>query len=299
MILLTGADGFIGTHIMAALQGSDLGDVHTLSRRGEIQCDLERDVPTLPHRYDAVIHCAGTADPARAEALNHHGTERLLQALETAPPRHFTLISTVHVYGSNPGEDVAEDCFLRPDTEYARSKIRAEKLCEQWCRDHDVELTILRPALTAGQGMHGRLATMAAAIARGRYVHIRGNGATRSLVLATDLARAVVGTLHTPGVFNVTDGRARTVIELGDAMATNLARDKRILHAPAFWMRLASAPFPSLRAKVATLTTSCTYSNARLCAALPDWHPYDTVEVIARRDPDYPYQQPLDDGHPE
>lgn len=289
MVLLTGGSGFIGSHILKALEGAGL-EAETLSRHGTIACDLEREVPVLERVYDAVVHCAGTADPGRAEALNHHGTDRLLQALETRPPRHFTLVSSVHVYGADPGTDVDEQTFLRPDTPYARSKIRAEKSAEKWCAEHGVELTILRLALTAGRGMHGQLATMADAVARGRYFHIRGNQARRSLLLATDAARAVVGTLSIPGTFNVCDGRDRTVIELGDAMAANFHADKRIVHAPAFWVRLAAAPFPALRAKVKTLTTSCTYSGGRLRAALPDWNPYDTVEVIARRDPSYPYQ---------
>lgn len=290
-VLLTGATGFIGSHVRRAL--SDM-EVHTLSRA---ECDLERQTPVLTRSYDAVVHVAGTDEAARADALNNEGTKRLLKSLEAFPPRTLTLISTVHVYGRNPGEEVAEDTFLRPDTEYARSKIRAEKECESWCAAHGVTLTILRPALVAGSGMHGRLAEMAAAVRQGRYFHIRGNVARRSLVMACDVAKAVRLTLGLPGVYNVCDGYNRTVRELADAMTRNFGTDKRLLTVPLTPLKLFATvarvvtPLRSLISadKLQTLTASATFSNRRLTEAT-GMKFYDTVEVIARRDTDYPYE---------
>lgn len=290
-VLLTGATGFIGSHVRRAL--SDM-EVHTLSRA---ECDLERQTPVFTRSYDAVVHVAGTDEAARADALNNEGTKRLLKSLEAFPPRTLTLISTVHVYGRNPGEEVAEDTFLRPDTEYARSKIRAEKECESWCAAHGVPLTILRPALVAGSGMHGRLAEMAAAVRQGRYFHIRGNVARRSLVMACDVAKAVRLTLGLPGVYNVCDGYNRTVRELADAMTRNFGTDKRLLTVPLTPLKLFATvarvvtPLRSLISaeKLQTLTASATFSNRRLTEAT-GMKFYDTVEVIARRDTDYPYE---------
>lgn len=149
-ILLTGASGFIGSYILEELRSAGI-EPDTLSRRegATCVCDLERETPVLGIGYDAVIHAAGTDEAGRADALNNEGTKRLLAALDTAPPRHLTYLSSVHVYGSDPGTDVEESCFLRPDTEYSRSKIRAEKTLEKWCAEHGTTLTILRPALTA------------------------------------------------------------------------------------------------------------------------------------------------------
>ena len=352
-ILLTGATGFIGRHLLPLL--SDCR-VDTLGRSpsSTIPCDLETTVPTLPSsssspslppsnsspcpsdspctavfrgeapegsaapssprtqsavfrgeapeesaapRYDAVIHLAGTADPLHADPLNNHGTKRLLQALEPCPPRHFTLVSSVHVYGNDPGEDVPEDCFLRPDTPYSRSKIRAEKACEEWCARHGVTLTILRPAPVVGPGMHGNLAHMAEGVRRGTYMHIRGNQALRSLVMVDDLVSVIRQTLGVPGVFNVTDGKPHTLKEIADSMARNFSANKRVLSCPDGLLRWTFRlfgwlpPVASLRAKYINLTTSATFSSAALQAALPSFDPYDTCAVMARTHPTYPYRQ--------
>lgn len=292
-ILLTGASGFIGSYIMEELRSAGIVP-DTLSRQqgATYVCDLEHDTPALETCYDAVIHAAGTDEKGRADALNNEGTKRLLTALEARPPRHITYLSSVHVYGSNPGTDVEESCFLRPDTEYSRSKIRAEKALEKWCAEHGTTLTILRPALTAGRGMHGRLAVMAEAVARGRYMHLRGNPAVHSLVMADDVARAARLTLGVPGVFNVSDGIAHSVISIADAMAANLGTDKRVLSFPAGlakWV-LRLCPLKKPRRAYAKLTTSATFSNKALTEAT-GLKPYDTVEVMARRHPEYPYRE--------
>lgn len=292
-ILLTGATGFIGSYITEELQGAGIKP-DTLSRHegATYVCDLEKVSPEISTSYDAVIHAAGTDDPARADALNNEGTRRLLEALEQNPPRHITFLSSVHVYGNDPGTDVEESCFLRPDTPYSRSKIRAEKLLEQWCEAHGVTLTLLRPALTAGRGMHGRLARMADAVSRGNYMHLRGNTGVRSLVMADDVARAVRLTLGLPGIFNVSDGKEHRIIDIADAMAANFSTDKRILSMPRGVVKwgLRLCPIPKLKNTVATLTASATFSNKALVEAT-GLQPYDTVEVMARRHTSYPYRE--------
>ncbi len=295
-ILLTGATGFVGRHLLPMLEDYA---VHTLGRSPgcDIVCDLEWDTPRLERSYDMVIHLAGTDDYDRADALNNHGTKRLLHALEAFPPRCFTLMSTVQVYGDDPGEDVDENCFMRPDNPYSRSKIRAEKEVEEWCGHHSVRLVVLRPAPIAGNGMHGRLARMAEAVRRGRYIHIRGNDARRSLVMVCDVVSAICATAGMEGVYNVTDGACRTITELADAMACNFANDKRLLVVPSTPLKAlasVSALLPPLHRRINNdilrrLTTSATYSNKKIVEAAGIRF-YDTVEVIARREKTYPYE---------
>lgn len=294
-VLLTGATGFVGRNIMARLGGLR---VDTLSRSASaaVRCDLMCETPVFSKHYDVVIHAAGTDNPLYSDELNNEGTKRLLKGLEVLPPRHFTLISTVHVYGLDPGEDVKEDCFLRPDTPYARSKIRAEKSVEQWCADHGVSLTILRPALTVGAGMHGRLSHMADAIVKGRYFHIRGNKARRSLVMVDDLAKAVCLTFGVNGVFNVSDGREHTVVDIANAIAANFKEDKRVLTMPRGFiewpLRLFGwlSPVRRVKDRYKVLTATATFNSQALFEAT-GLEPYDCVEVMARRDPKYPYKE--------
>lgn len=291
-IFITGADGFIGSHLLRQLAAENVKP-DTLSRHPEatIVCNLENDVPQISRKYDVVVHLAGTNDDARADSLNNHGTRRLLEALNCFPPTQFIYISSVEVYGLNPGEDVAESCFLRPDTPAARSKIRAEKTVEKWCADHGVVCTILRPASVIGDGMHGLYARMANSVSRGYYMHIRGNTAVRSLVMVDDVANAIRLTFGVPGIFNVTDGHAHSIIDIADAMAANFDTDKRILFIPGGLVKWGLLLFPlsSLKSRHTILTRSATYSNNKLCENVP-FSPFHTVDVMALRSNDYPYR---------
>ncbi|MCM1319982.1 MAG: NAD(P)-dependent oxidoreductase [Muribaculaceae bacterium] len=299
-ILVTGATGFIGSYFMRLLESEGYKPDY-ISRRPDatIACDLEKDIPLLSRRYDVVVHMAGTADDSRADVLNNIGTRHLLEGLENVPPRQIIYISTVHVYGNDPGEDVEESCFLRPDTPYSRSKIRAEKTIEKWCADHGVLCTILRPASVIGNGMHGRYAFMADSVSKGYYMHIRGNEAKRNLVMADDLAAAIRLCFGVPGVYNVTDGLAHGIVEIADAMAANFATNKRILSLPKGLIKwgLRLCPSSKLKEMYKALTTTATFSNKKLTQTI-DFKPYNAVEVMARRQSDYPYMDKPQDIKP-
>ncbi|MCM1006206.1 MAG: NAD-dependent epimerase/dehydratase family protein [Prevotella sp.] len=292
-ILVTGATGFIGGYIMERLEGAGYKpDVLSRKPGVAVVCDLENDVPELNKHYDIVVHAAGTDEFSRADALNNEGTKRLLRALEGNMPGQIIFLSTVNVYGKNPGEDVEETCFLRPDTPYSRSKIRAEKSIEKWCEQHGVMCTILRPAATVGRGMHGRLVKMADKVSRGYYMHLRGNEGVRSLVMADDVANAVAQTFGVPGVFNVTDGLSHSVIAIADAMAANFNSNKRILSLSSGLVNTGLKLFPvvGLKRLYAELTAKATFSNKKI-SAVADFQPYNTLEVMARKHPDYPYKE--------
>lgn len=284
-ILLTGDAGFIGSHISEYLCASGLTP-------DTLQCDLETNTPVIPHRYDVVIHADITEDERHADTLNNQGTERLLTALEECPPARIILISSVDVYGSDPGMDVREDCFLRPDTPFSRSMIRAEKKAQAWCASHHAGCTILRLAPTFGNGMCGAWAEMADKVCRGKYMHIRGNKAVRSLLCAYDAARAVGLAIELDGTYNVTDGAAHTMIDIADAMAANFATDKRILSLPAGLVKwgLRLVPVGAWRRAYIKYTRSMTFSDKKFIDAT-GFTPHDTVEVMSRRHPHYPYKE--------
>ena len=75
-------------------------------------------------------------------------------------------------------------------------------------------------------------------------------------------------------------------------MAANFSTDKRILSMPRGVVKwgLRLCPIPKLKNTVATLTASATFSNKALVEAT-GLQPYDTVEVMARRHPSYPYRE--------
>lgn len=295
-VLLTGANGMIGSYVRKEFSECS---IVTLGRGddNDLQVDLSRQSPLVNDNFELVIHCSGTALEKNADAVNRIGTQNLLKALEKRPPKYVVFISSLSVYGLAEGNEITEESPLNPVTNYGKSKLAAEDSLRTWCAEKGVILTVLRPALTFGNGISGKGAAMFEAVARGRYFHVRGNEARRSVVMANDVATACRLLYKEGGIYNVTDGRNPTVIKLGDAMAAHCGSDKRIAYCPygvLKWCARFGDIIPGLSrfvstAKLNVLMSSLTFSNRKIVDKTGIKF-YDTVEVIARRSIDYPYE---------
>ena len=164
MILLTGATGYVGAALCAALerQGQSLraltraenatngpppGEwVHWDMSGGN---DLPRDVFD---RVSAVIHCAGLAhrqaDERDYQRINVEATSHLARRALEAGVSHFIYVSSLNVV---PAEALSPldsaDHYPEPQERYAASKWRAEQsLCEMFAERHS-QFTVVRPGL--------------------------------------------------------------------------------------------------------------------------------------------------------
>lgn len=228
--LLTGASGFLGRHILAALPK---GAVVTMGRGPEnaIECDLASSVPDLPP-VDVVIHSAGKAHmvPKTQEEgeeffrVNLQGSKNLLQALEDsrALPRQLVFISTVSVYDRESGEMISENHPLEGKSPYALSKIEAEREMERWGKKNGVPVLILRLPLIVGDSAPGNLGRMIRGIQTGRYASIARGKARKSMVLAEDVAELIARVGGQRGVYHLTDGYHPSFNELETAIAAQL-----------------------------------------------------------------------------
>jgi nucleoside-diphosphate-sugar epimerase len=146
-ILLTGANGFMGKAIRSRLAfgkkviGVDITDPadETLNNVWE-QADLTDEDLTVAicdkYSPDVVIHCAGIAhqkigvvDSATYMRVNSEVTENLAKAAAISNPGVcFIFFSSVSVYGvDNLGVSVSEESECHPSSDYAASKLDAER----------------------------------------------------------------------------------------------------------------------------------------------------------------------------
>ena len=200
-LLFTGGTGFLGRNIKPLLD--EQYDVTTIGIMDAdmIKANFVKGVPELPEHYDIVLHAAGKAHiypKTEAERqsfydVNYTGTINLCKALEkVGVPKSLVFISTLNVYGSQPGNMDTEDSrSLVGDSPYADSKIQAEEFLTEWCKEHNVVLGILRPALLAGKGAPGNLGAMVRGIKTGMYCSIAGGKAKKSVLMVDDIARLV------------------------------------------------------------------------------------------------------------
>lgn len=299
-ILLTGASGMLGGYLLPILK-EDGSEVKTLQRHdADFICDLTAASPNFGEKvFDLVVHAAGSTEDSTALDLNLDGTRRLLQGLEKNPPKELVYISSWEVYSPDSGENVAEDHQTWAATKVGQSKARAEELVKEWCEGHDVVLTILRPARMFGNGVHGEMKTLFNDVVNARYIHVRGNDARLSLVCAIDVAKAIKSLHSIGGLYNISDGKDSTWIALAEAMSANSGAMKRQTFLPKQWADAAWKFTPWIPAVKASLSPdtlvrrskTLTLSDGAVREALAEWHPYPTIDVISRQNPDYPYSK--------
>jgi len=159
-VLVTGADGFVGRHLVAQLE-HDGYEVSRLTRaHGDIRnsetWDALRGTP-VSHVY----HLAGKtyipdswSNPGPFFATNVGGT---LQALEycRSADASLTFVSA-YVYGIPDRLPVAETAPAKPNNPYAHSKYLAEQACRSYFEQFSLPVNIVRPFNVYGPGQDER-----------------------------------------------------------------------------------------------------------------------------------------------
>lgn len=291
-LLFTGASGFLGYNIRPILEKSY--DVHTigLTDDDDIKINMAKEVPPINTHYDVVLHAAGKAHTVpKTEAekqvfydVNYQGTINLCKALENAGiPKALIFISTVAVYGCEFGDLIDESHPLNGNTPYADSKIKAEQYLTNWCLDHQVKLSILRPSLLAGKNAPGNLGAMVNGIKKGFYMNIAGGKVVKSILMAEDIARLIPILEEKGGIYNVCDTRQPSFGEISMSVAQQLGKGKP-LSIP-YWMAWCMAKVGDLLGnkapintyKLEKMTKSLTFSNQKARMEL-GWEPLDVLE---------------------
>lgn len=256
--------------------------------------ELEQgQAPALP----TLFICTGSDGEEDARARNLDAVEGVLSALPAPLPANIVYASSWTVYSPEAGEGVDESRPLFGRGEAARWRVRTEEMLSEWCASRGVALTIVRPALMFGKGVDGAMLRLFNRAVRGHYVHIRGNDAKTSLVTALDAVRAMTRLAGTPGVFNISDGRPCTWLQLVEAMTANAGAQKRMTHLPEKWAAFIYRCFgrvpiveECLSPKaLAPFARTLTLDNSKAVHAT-GMKFFDTLEVISRQSTTYPYE---------
>ncbi len=132
--------------------------------------------------------------------------------------------------------------------------------------------------------MKGTLRSMVNGIDGGYYFHIKGNNARRSIIHATDVARAAKDLASAGGTYNITDGVHPSIYDLGEALAHRIG-NRRIFTIPDGLAKFAAklgnkipaVPFSSTH--YSQLTTTLTFNSDAILKVV-DWHPHNVVNYL-------------------
>lgn len=238
--LVTGASGFVGSHLVADLLAEGSGNVRALVRRAESAAELSgADVRIGDVRepaivgdavqgVDVVYHCAaasGSASSTReAYDIALTGTRNVLEGLRRAGKGRAVLLTGLIVLGARHLDAAAEDLPYRRSGDPASDvKIEIEQMAWEYGQRHGVDVVVLRPGLIYGPRDRRNLPQMIRALRGGRFAYIRSRDNVMPIVYIGDMVKAMRLAANTPAArgraYHVTDGSSTPIGEFIDCLA--------------------------------------------------------------------------------
>jgi nucleoside-diphosphate-sugar epimerase len=250
-VLVTGASGFIGRPLVAALDGAGHAVRAAVRERRGQSFPSGVEVAALPDLaapiawsalvggMDAVVHLAGIAHvgpgiPESAyDRVNHLASADLARASASAGVQRFVLMSSIRAQtGAVADRPLSEADDPRPTDAYGRSKLAAEAAVLA----SGVPCTILRPVLVYGSGVKGNLASLLRLAALpipmpfGRLTNRRSMLALCNLIAAVRFALEDARAINQ--TFIVSDPDALSVAETISILRAARGRNPALLAVP-------------------------------------------------------------------
>lgn len=253
-VLVTGADGFIGSHLAERLivlgyevvalsmyrpegtcgwldhiEPAALGSMRVVS--GDVRDP--QSMLALTEGCDAVLHLAALigipysyVSPDSYVQTNVVGTLNMLQASRACGVERYVQTSTSEVYGTAEYVPIDEVHPLKAQSPYAATKIASDQLALSFHRTFDLPAVVLRPFNTYGprQSTRAIIPTIVSQVAAGkRDISLGSVSPTRDLTYVADTVSGFVAALETPDVegctFNLGTGYEISVADLALTIA--------------------------------------------------------------------------------
>jgi nucleoside-diphosphate-sugar epimerase len=248
---VTGAGGFVGRRVCETLSQQGYVVVPLTRAPSGISGEIEigdlgmlTSPPMLP-MLDAIVHLAarthmiGERDAADAyRRTNVDGTRQLIEAAHRAGVSRFIFMSSIKVNGEQtlPGQAFTEADEPAPSDAYGISKLEAENVVRDLCKEYGIRWTIIRPPLVYGAGVKANFRKLAQLAVRGLPLPLGATGNLRSLIHVDNLADFTIKCLTDPRandeLFLISDGQDVSTDQLLRRMARSAGQSVRLFPVP-------------------------------------------------------------------
>ena len=262
-VLVTGAGGFMGSHLVARLvelgtkvravvrynSRNDWGLLEVLPAAVKSEVDVRAGDIVDPfwtlrtvEGCDLIFHLAALIAipysymaPQQFVAVNCSGTLNLLEAARLLGVERFIHTSTSETYGTAQYTPIDEKHPLRGQSPYAASKIGADKLVESYHLSFGIPAAIIRPFNTYGPGQSARavIPTIISQGLDGEAIRLGLLTPRRDLTYVQDTVAAFVKIAEHPAaigeVINVGSGTAVSIGEVADRIIGLLGGGRRVI----------------------------------------------------------------------
>lgn len=253
-VLVTGATGFIGKHLVNALLKQE-ANVSVICRK------KAKDIPNKLKSYEGdlldagfvssairkiapkkIFHLAAFTNPSRHPTLlgeafkvNFQGTVNLLNSLKNADYESFVFSSTAEVYGSNK-VPFKESMMLRPMSPYSLSKASAEMYCNMVHETYGCPVTILRLFLPYGpmQSTNRFVPQLITSLLENRQFNMTKGEQKRDFIFVGDVVNAFIRAASAKKAngeaINICSGRQYKIKDIADKASNILNSHNLISH---------------------------------------------------------------------
>jgi NAD dependent epimerase/dehydratase len=262
-VLVTGAGGFIGSHLVERLvelgarvralvrynSRNDWGLVELLPTGVQGYLEVVAGDITDPFGVaralagcEVVFHLAALIGipysyiaPSQYVAVNCSGTLNLLEAARQQGVARFVHTSTSETYGTAQYTPIDEQHPLKGQSPYAASKIGADKLAESYHLSFGVPVAIIRPFNTYGPRQSARavIPTIISQALSGEVIRLGSLSPVRDLNYVSDTVAGFIKVAESPQaigeVINVGSGKAVSIGELAEKIVALVGGEKRII----------------------------------------------------------------------
>jgi len=263
-ILVTGADGFIGSHLVEALleEGCTVkaftyynsfnswGWLDTFQKEKLNEIDVftgdirdPNGVRAAVNDVDVVFHLAALIgipfsyhSPDSYVDTNIKGTLNVLQACKDCDIRRVIVTSTSEVYGTAKYVPIDEKHPLQGQSPYSASKIGADKIAESFYRSFNTPVVIARPFNTYGQRQSARavIPTIITQLLKGnRKIELGSLNPTRDLNYVSDICEGFIALAGCDAAIgkeiNIGSGQEISIGDLGKLIIGLINPDAEII----------------------------------------------------------------------